>query len=196
MTSRSILLAALATVLVVLGAGAALIAGNPARRAAAALPGFSGRFALSTTDGSGVTDESYRGKWLLLYFGYTFCPDVCPTTLAEMGAALDRLGKLADQVQPLFITVDPARDTPAVLADYVKAFGPRLHALRGTAEETAEAAKAFRVTYIRRDLGAGSYSVDHSSFIYIVDPQGRIVKLVADDGPNHDLAAILRRLLQ
>ena len=90
-------------------------------------------FALTASDGTAVTEQSYRGKWLVVYFGYTFCPDVCPTTMLEIAQALQTLGPRADAVQGLFITVDPRRDTPGVLAEYLKSFDRRLVGLTGTA---------------------------------------------------------------
>jgi protein SCO1 len=163
--------------------------------AATPVPGFAARFALTTAEGTPVTEASYRGKWLLVYFGYTYCPDLCPTALAALAGAVERLGPAGARVQPLFITVDPERDTPAILAAYVQAFGGHLAALRGNEAETAAAARAFRVSYARRDLGDGSYAMDHSSYIYVVDPQGRLVGLVTADSAAHDLAARLQGLL-
>jgi protein SCO1/2 len=176
-------------------AAAAWFGGSPASQSAIpAVPGFAARFALTTADGDAVTEASYRGKWLLVYFGYTYCPDACPTALAAIATAIERLGPAGARIQPLFVTVDPARDTAPVLAAYVQAFGGHLAALRGTEAETAAAARAFRVGYARRELGDGSYAVDHSSYIYIVDPNGRLVRLVSADAA-HDLAATLQDLL-
>src|SRR5271170_4770133 len=117
-------------------------------------------------DGAAVTERTYRGKWLVVYFGYTFCPDVCPTTMMEIAGALKILGPRADAVQGLFITVDPQRDTPAVLGEYLKSFDPRLVGLTGTAAQIAVAAKSFHVFYERNDTDDGSYLYDHSAFIY------------------------------
>jgi len=170
---------------------AALAAAAGLLAAAAVWVGSSG----TTPEGAAVTEASYRGKWLLVYFGYTYCPDLCPTALAALAGAVERLGPAGERVQPLFITVDPERDTPAILAAYVQAFGGHLAALRGNAADTAAAAHAFRVSYVRRDLGDGSYAMDHSSYIYVVDPQGRLVGLVTADSAAHDLAAQLQGLL-
>jgi protein SCO1 len=159
---------------------------------AAAIPGIEDHFALETTSGHAVTQASFPGKWLLVYFGYTHCPDACPTALSAMAAALDKLGPLADRVQPLFITVDPQRDTPAVLAKYVGIFDPRIVGLYGTAEETDAAAKAFRVYHTTRILGHGDYTIDHSAFIYVVDPGGRVVELLTGNLPGRTIAAALR----
>jgi protein SCO1/2 len=164
--------------------------------ATAAAPSISGHFTLQTLDGREVTDASYRGKWMLVYFGYTSCPDVCPTTLLRVGQALQALGPLAEEVQPIFITLDPARDTAARLTRYMAAFDSRLVGLRGEAEQISEAAREFHVYYRLRSLGNGEYTVDHSSFLYVVDPQGHFAKLLADSVPADQLAAELRKLAQ
>jgi protein SCO1/2 len=194
--SRRLLIAVAAAAVLGLGAGAALLAMNRPSDSAAADLRIGGHFALATPDGRAVTDASYRGKWLLIYFGYTFCPDACPTALSSIGTALDRLGPLADKVQPLFITVDPERDTPAVVAGYVKSFDPRIIGLVGTPEQIAAVAKEYRVYYITRSLGDGDYAVDHSSFIYVVNPRGEFVRLLTGDLPGHALADELRQLMQ
>jgi protein SCO1/2 len=116
--------------------------------------------------------------------------------LSAVGTALERLGPLADKVQPLFITVDPERDTPAIIADYVKSFDPRIIGLVGTPAQIAAAAKDYRVYYVARNLGDGDYAVDHSSFLYVVNPRGEFVKLLTGDLPGHALADELRQLMQ
>jgi protein SCO1 len=161
-----------------------------------AIPGIDGHFALETVAGRAVTEASFRGKWLLVYFGYTACPDACPTALGAMAAALDTMGSRAAEVQPLFVTVDPKRDTPAVLANYVKNFDPRIIGLYGTPYETAAAAKAFRVYYQARQLGRGDYAIDHSAFVYVVDPGGRVVELLTGNLPGKTIAAALRDLMK
>jgi protein SCO1/2 len=193
--SRRLLLTIAALTIVGLGAAVALLAVNRPSDGAAALR-IGGHFTLATPDGRVVTDATYRGKWLLIYFGYTFCPDACPTALSAVGTALERLGPLADKVQPLFITVDPERDTPAIIADYVKSFDPRIIGLVGTPAQIAAAAKDYRVYYVARNLGDGDYAVDHSSFLYVVNPRGEFVKLLTGDLPGHALADELRQLMQ
>jgi protein SCO1 len=193
--SRRLLVAGAALAIIGLSAGAALLAVNRPSGGAAALR-IGGHFTLATPDGRAVTDASYRGKWLLIYFGYTSCPDACPTALSAIGTALDRLGPLADKIQPLFITVDPERDTPVVVADYVKSFDPRIIGLVGTPEQIAAVAKDYRVYYVARSLGSGDYAVDHSSFLYVVNPRGEFVKLLTGDLPGHALADELRQLTQ
>jgi protein SCO1 len=160
------------------------------------VPGIDGHYALETTSGRAVTEASFRGKWLFVYFGYTNCPDACPTALSALAVALGALGPLAAQVQPLFITVDPKRDTPAVIAKYVKTFDPRIIGLYGTAPQTAAAAKAFRVDYTVRQLGHADYTIDHSAFVYVVDPEGRVVELLTGNLPGPTMASALRDLMK
>jgi protein SCO1/2 len=160
----------------------------------AGLPSISGHFDLQTLDGREVTDAAYRGKWLVVYFGYTSCPDVCPTVLLRVGQALASLGPLADKVQPVFVTLDPARDTQQRLTKYMAAFNSRWVGLRGNPEQTREAARQFHVYYRLRSLGDGEYTVDHSSFLYVVTPEGRFAKLLADSVSPDQLAGELRGL--
>jgi protein SCO1 len=163
--------------------------------AAQPLPQIGSHFALSNTDGRRVSDATFRGKWLLVYFGYTSCPDVCPTTLSAMALALEKLGPLADKVQPVFITVDPERDTPAIVGEYLKDFDPRFVGLVGSPQEIGAAAQEFHVYYRVRQLGNNEYVVDHSSFIYLIDPNGAFVRLLTGDLPGHQLADELRKLM-
>ena len=135
-----------------------------------------GAFSLRDGDGRTVTDTQFRGRWMLVYFGYTHCPDACPTALQDMANALDMLppGKRA-QVAPIFVTIDPERDTPAVMKDYVAAFEAGITALSGTPDQVAVAARAYRVYYARHPTKDGGYDMDHSSIIYLMDPKGRFV---------------------
>jgi protein SCO1 len=191
------LIAALMLLVVALGAAAVLSVNRSAAdsNAAPALP-IGTRFDLITPDGRRVTDESYRGKWLLVYFGYTSCPDVCPTTMNEIAGALNDLGPLADRVQPLFITLDPERDTASVMTQYPKAFDARIIGLLGTLQQTAAAAKEYHVYYAVQDLGNDEHVIDHSSFIYVVNPRGGLAKLLTGDLPGHQLADELRQLMR
>jgi protein SCO1/2 len=156
-----------------------------------------GPFSLIDGDGKQVTDQTWRGKYLLVYFGYTFCPDVCPTTLNSVADAVDKLGTKADRLQPLFITVDPKRDTPAVVKQYAAAFGPRIVGLTGTPEQIAAAAKAYRVYYAEHRTGAGAddYSMDHSSVLYLMGPDGRFIAPVRADQTGPEIAAALAKLM-
>jgi cytochrome oxidase Cu insertion factor (SCO1/SenC/PrrC family) len=141
-----------------------------------AIPGgvsMGGPFTLVNTAGETVTEASFRGRWMLLYFGFTFCPDVCPTDLQTISAALDKLGPLGQRVVPVFVTIDPERDTPAVLGEYTKLFDERLVGLTGSKEQVAAAAKAYRVYYARaKSRDSSDYLMDHSAFIYLVGPDG------------------------
>ena len=121
--------------------------------------------------GQQVTDQTFRGKWLLIFFGYSYCPDVCPTTLSDIAETMSELGPLSAKVQPLFITVDPERDTAKVLTDYTAAFDARILGLTGTPAQIAAAARTYNVTYARQGLGDG-YSVDHTATVYVVRPDG------------------------
>jgi cytochrome oxidase Cu insertion factor (SCO1/SenC/PrrC family) len=133
-----------------------------------------GPFALTDHTGKRVTDQDFRGRTMLVVFGFTFCPDVCPSELQVMSAALDKLGPKAEQVVPILITVDPERDTPAQLAQYVSSFHPRLVGLTGTRNEVEAAAKAYRV-YARKvedPKSTAGYTIDHSAIIYVMGPDG------------------------
>jgi cytochrome oxidase Cu insertion factor (SCO1/SenC/PrrC family) len=149
-----------------------------------------GPFSLTNQAGQPVTERDYAGRWMLVYFGYSFCPDVCPTELGTMAAALDALGPAAERVTPVFVTVDPQRDTPAALADYVARFHPRLQGLTGTPEQVAEVARRYRVYYARAQRpDMTDYLMDHSSFIYLVGPDGRVRSLFRPDQRPEDIAA-------
>jgi protein SCO1/2 len=144
-------------------------------QAAVSVPAaIGGPFALTDMNGRAVTDQTFRGRWMLVFFGYTHCPDACPLALSEMSETLDRLGPLADRVQPLFVSVDPERDTPAALHDMLESFDPRILGLSGTQEQVAAAARAYHAFYARHGDGP-DYAVDHSTLLYVMDPQGRYV---------------------
>ncbi len=141
--------------------------------------------------------SDFRGKLVVLYFGYTFCPDVCPTTLAEVGQAMRKLGKQADGVQVIMVTVDPERDTPEHLAEYVGHFYPTFHGLSGTPEQIAAAAAAFGIYYRKHEgTAATGYLVDHTATISVLDREGR-VRLVWPFGTDGDaMAADLGQMLR
>ncbi len=155
----------------------------------------SGAFALTDHEGKPATNESFRGEYVVLVFGYTFCPDVCPMTLQRVMEALDLLSTDGESVRPVFVSVDPARDTPAVLADYVSALDPRLVGLTGTPEQIAEAAQQFRVYYLVPEAGEADYLVDHSAYIYLLGPNGDTLSYFKHDIPAKDLAAAIRRAM-
>lgn len=151
-------------------------------------------FHLIDHNGTPRSLADFRGKTVALFFGYTHCPDVCPTTLADLAQAMQKLGKDADRVQVLFITVDPERDKPEMLAKYVPAFYPSFLGLHGDAQATALAAKAFYVGYEKRPTTSG-YNMDHSVGTFLVDPKGK-VRLRAPLGQRSDwLAEDIRLLL-
>jgi protein SCO1 len=159
--------------------------------------GIGGPFTLLDGNGQTVTDKDFRGKYMLVYFGYTFCPDVCPTTLNAVADAMDKLGPAASRIQPLFITVDPKRDTPAVVKQYAAAFGPKIEGLTGTPEEIAEVAKEYRVYYAEHRTGSGpnDYSMDHSSVLYLMGPNGDFVAPVRADQSGEEIAVNLKKLM-
>jgi protein SCO1/2 len=134
-----------------------------------------GPYALIDQNGAPRNDKDFRGKWQLIYFGYTHCPDVCPLTLEMMGDVMTKLGADARRVVPVFITVDPARDTPKVMKAYVGSFGSAFVGLTGDARSLATVEKEYRVYARRRDLPGGEYAMDHSSAIYLMGPDGRFV---------------------
>ncbi|HMK68772.1 MAG TPA: SCO family protein [Stellaceae bacterium] len=152
-------------------------------------------FALTRADGVAVTDKTYRGKWLLVYFGYTYCPDACPTALNAIAEAMEKLGPEAANVQPLFVTVDPERDTPEVMGQYVKSFDPRIVGLTGTDGQIAAVAKEYQVYYKRRDVEGGTYLMDHTSLIYVVDPAGKLVRFFGGGSSGERIAQHLRELM-
>jgi protein SCO1/2 len=155
-----------------------------------------GPFALIDGTGKAVTDADFRGRWMLVYFGYTFCPDVCPTELQSVSTALDLLGPLAARVVPVFITVDPERDTPAVMAEYVKLFDPRLIGLTGSAAQVAAATRAYRVYAQRVDTKTNTdYLMNHSSFIYLMGPDGRFVALFRQGMAPQEIATAIQARL-
>jgi cytochrome oxidase Cu insertion factor (SCO1/SenC/PrrC family) len=134
-----------------------------------------GPFALIDHTGQPRTDTDFRGKLLLIYFGYTNCPDICPADLMQIGLAMNELGPAGEAVQPLFITLDPERDTAARLADYVPLFHPRLIGLTGSVEEIRRVALAFKVYYAKYPPDTADYGVDHSSFVYLIDGTGKYI---------------------
>ena len=153
--------------------------------------GASISFSLTAADGSAVTERTYRGKWLIVYFGYTFCPDVCPTTLMEIAGVLRKLGPRVETVQGLFVTVDPKRDTPEILSEYVKSFDPRIIGLTGVPAQIAVTAKSFNVFYERRDTDDGGYVYDHTALIYLVDPDGKFARALAGNADAQQIADAL-----
>ena len=157
-----------------------------------------GPFRLIDHTGKTVTEADFRGRYMLIYFGYSFCPDVCPTTLAVMAQALEKLGGKSRRIVPILITIDPERDTPQVLADYMKAFGPTFVGLTGSVEAIKDAEKKFRVYAVKKPLdpskgSGGNYGVDHSSVLYLMGPDGKLVNFYDEAVSPDDLAKDLRQ---
>lgn len=177
----------LTVVLLVAGRG-----GPPITQASA----VGGAFALVNQDGRAVTEQDFKGKPTLVFFGFTNCPDVCPTTLFEVSEVLRALGPDADKVRAAFITVDPERDTPQKLKDYLSSFDPHLTALTGDPEAVARAAKAYKVYWKKVPTEGGNYTMDHTAMVYLMDKDGRFVGRFNTNGRNvQDAAADLRKYM-
>jgi protein SCO1 len=177
---------------------AVLVISQPASCAATSSVTIGGPFSLTAPDGTMVTDKTYRGKWLLVYFGYTFCPNTCPTTLLEIATALEMLGPDAAKVQSIFITVDPKRDTPDVLGKYTQSFDPRIVGLTGTPAQIAAVAHEYGAYYVAHKSGDGAddYLIDHSTYIYVMGPQGQFVQAFDADTPADRIADDLLHLVK
>jgi protein SCO1/2 len=153
-------------------------------------------FALTDQTGKLRTLADFRGKVVVLFFGYTQCPDVCPTTMAELSKVMKELGPAADQVQVLFVTLDPQRDTQEILSQYVPAFDPRFIGLRGTPEQTAQVAKDFKIFYAKvPGKTADSYTLDHSAGTYVFDKDGKLRLFVRNGQDPSAIVHDLRQLL-
>lgn len=162
-----------------------IIAGSPA---------IGGPFALIDHTGREVSDATFRGKYLLVFFGFTNCPDICPTTLDRFAQVMDLLGPVADKVQPLLISVDPERDTPAVLASYVAAFHPRIIGLTGSVEQIRNVASRYKVYFGKQPADeTGSYAVDHSAFEYLMGPDGKNLFVFRAEAEPERIAEIIRQ---
>jgi protein SCO1/2 len=157
-----------------------------------------GPFSLVDHTGKPVTDKDFRGRFLLIYFGFTFCPDVCPAGLQVASAAIEKLGKKGGQVVPIFITVDPERDTVEQMASYVSSFHPRLIGLTGTPEQLASAAKVYRVYYrkVKDEKSSAPYTVDHSSIFYFMDPDGKFLTHFTHATPVDKMAETMAKYLR
>ena len=155
-----------------------------------------GPFTLTDQDGNTVPDQTFKGKLMLIYFGFTFCPDACPTALGVMSAALDKLDVAAERVVPILISVDPERDTPQVLKEYVANFHPRMVGLTGTPEQVAQVAKAYRVFYQKASGATGKdYLMDHTVLIYLMDGDGKYLANFGPDATPDQVADEIRKHL-
>lgn len=168
--------------------------GVPALSGAAAI---GGPFTLVDQNGETRTDRDFRGRFMLVTFGYTHCPDICPVTVQAIGDTLDQLGPAADQVAGIFVSVDPQRDTPAALKDYVHSVSPRIVALTGSPAQIAAAARAYRVYYrVNGDPARDQhYAVDHTALLYLMDREGRFVTHFTHQTPAATMVAAIRRVL-
>ncbi len=179
MPRRSILIFAAVVLLIAAGLAAYSLTNRQlAGPAGSGVALVGGPFTLTDQDGRKVTEKDFLGKYMLVFFGFTFCPDICPTELQVMSAALDMMGPEAEKIRPVFVTIDPERDTPEVMKAYVANFGPRLTGLTGTPEEIASMARAYRVYYARAGdkNSPDAYLMDHSTIIYLMAPDGRFVR--------------------
>jgi protein SCO1/2 len=165
------------------------VAGGPLAAA------IGGKFNLVDQNGKPFTDADLKGKWQLVFFGYTHCPDVCPTALNDLSLALDQLGGKKNEIGIVFISVDPDRDTPAVLKSYVDSFGGPIVALTGTPEEVKQAAQDYKVYYGKHPTAGGGYDMDHSALIYVMDPAGRFTATFTPDDTSDTMAARLKKLV-
>ncbi len=157
-----------------------------------------GPFTLEDQTGKPVTDQTYNGEFRLIYFGYTFCPDACPTELQVMAQAVDLLGPDAGKVQPIFVTIDPARDTPKQLAGYVPLFDKRLVGLTGTPQQIAQIAREYKVYYAKADAANGdptAYAMNHSSFVYLMGPDGKFLTVFSSDTDADQMAQQIKRYM-
>jgi len=199
---RRLLIVILAGFLVgALGGAAALIVtsaqGPKVETTGTALIG--GPFTLVDQNGKTVTDRDFRGKYMLIFFGFTHCPDICPAELQVMSAALDALGSKADEVVPVFVTLDPERDTPEAVGTYVKIFGKNFVGLTGSPTAIANAAKAYRVTYSKFEYkdknGNYRYSIDHSALVYLMDKDGQYLTHFTYGTPASKMTETMRSYL-
>jgi protein SCO1/2 len=157
---------------------------------------FARKLDLPDADGRPRTLADWKGKVTVVFFGYTQCPDVCPTTMAQLAQIRKSLGARGDRLETVFVTIDPERDTPEILKAYVANFGPGFTALRGSAQQTAAAAREFKVFYARVDgTTPGSYTMDHSAASFVFDSSGRVRLFVPYDGDSKALATDLKQLL-
>ena len=166
------------------GSGAATLVGGP--------------FTLTDQDGKTRTDGDFRGEFMLVYFGYTYCPDLCPTQLQAISDALEALGDKARTVQPIFVTIDPERDSAATMKQYVSHFSPRLIGLTGTPEQVAAVAKAYRVYYAKvpaKGGGKDDYLMDHSGLVYLIGPDGRYLTHFTPQTTAAQMAKTIGRFL-
>jgi protein SCO1/2 len=166
-----------------------------ARRPAAVMPALGGAFAMRDQHGVAVSEADLRGRPSLMFFGFTSCPDICPTTLDEVARWLQALGPAGDRLQVFFVTVDPERDDPSTLKAYVGSFDPRIRALVGSEAELSAMAEKWRVVYRRVELSGGGYTMDHTASLFLMDREGRFTGTISPQEGDAAALAKLRRLL-
>lgn len=202
MTSKAILMIIAG---LVVGAAVAIVVFPEARQALVPTPGqqssgralVGGPFTLTDEDGKQVTDKDFRGRYTLVFFGFTSCPDICPASLQLIAAVLDNLGTKADRITPIFISVDPERDTPEKLGEYVKNFDPRIVGLTGTPEQVAAVAKAYKVYFkkVPNQESPDNYGMDHTSILYVMGPDGSYLTHFTPTTSVDDMTAKLEKIL-
>ena len=197
MTRRhAIIIAALIAVAGLAGALALMPVFERPRMVVSGVADVGGPFTLTAHTGDRVADAEFRGKFMLVAFGFTYCPDVCPAQLQVMTAALEALGPEAERIQPLFITIDPQRDDVARLAEYLAPFHPRLIGLTGTPEEIAAVADAYHVWYEKADGQGSDYLMDHTSITYLMGPDGEFVQHFSFGTSAETLAKALKAAVE
>lgn len=155
---------------------------------------FGGAYSLTDQNGNTITNESFPGQYKLIYFGFTYCPAICPTELSKISTALEKLGPKAENIQPIFITVDPERDTVETMGNYVKMFHPKIVGLTGTPEEINVALKGYKVYASKvNDPELTEYTMDHSSYIYFLDPEDRLLALYKIDSTAAEMVENIKQ---
>ena len=192
-TVSIIVLAIVTLSLIALGSALLMRDAGPVTGQASGTALVGGPFEMINQDGETVTDADFRGRHMLIFFGFTYCPDICPLTLEIVGAALDELGPLSNQIQPIFVSVDPDRDTPDILQDYLSHFGDNFVGLTGSPEQVANMLSAYRVYAAKTgDVDSGDYSMNHSTIIYLMAPDGSFETHFSEFATPQDLAGKIR----
>ena len=193
---RGWIIVAAAVAAVIVGAGLGFLIPVADPQSELNQPALGGPFELVDQQGQTVTDRSFAGRHMLIFFGYTYCPDVCPLTLQNVHQALDLIGSRADKVVPIMITIDPERDTVDLLRDYAGHFHPRQVALTGSVDQIKAVARSYGVYFARaRDSGTSDYLMDHSSLVFLIGPDGRYVSHFRGALTADEIARHLRRYL-
>ena len=196
--SKPKLLTALVLLVAALAVALFMLKQNPSGPLSSGTALIGGPFTMVNQKGETVTEKSFEGHFTLYFFGYTFCPDVCPTELQVVAAALNALGPAAANITPVFVSIDPERDTPAIIGAYVANFDPRLQGLTGTPVQVAQMARAFHVFYqkVPDAKNLGNYGMDHSSILYLMGPDGKFVKHFSYSTDAKNLSEDLKKVLE